>query len=137
MNAMVGDAGDFTRNGTNVNNPWYRQFLKLGDFTSTSDVFVFIEEHPDSINDGYFLNKAQFPGWTDLPASYHNGAANLAFADGHTEFHHWTVPSTKVPAKPDAAGLPFSLKPTERDDFYWLMRRTSDYTETDGPDSTD
>jgi prepilin-type N-terminal cleavage/methylation domain-containing protein/prepilin-type processing-associated H-X9-DG protein len=130
MNAMVGDAGAFTRGGTNVNNPSYRQFLKLGDLSAPSDVFAFIEEHPDSINDGYFLNKGEAPGWTDLPASYHNGSANLSFADGHAEFHYWTLPSTKPPAKPDAAHLPFALKPNERADFLWLLRRTSIYEET-------
>jgi len=137
MNAMVGDAGSFLQGGTNVNNPDYQQFLKLSDLPVASDIFVFVEERPDSINDGYFLNKGRAPGWTDLPASYHNGAANLTFGDGHGELHHWTVPSTKPPSRPDAAALPFSLKSNERADYYWLMWRTSTYTENDGPDSTD
>jgi prepilin-type processing-associated H-X9-DG protein len=131
MNAMVGDAGQFVRSGQNVNNPDYRQFLNLGQINNTSGVFVFIEEHPDSINDGYFLNKTSFQGWTDLPASYHNGAANLSFADGHAGSHSWLVASTKKPSRPDAAGLPFLLQPTERADLYWLLRRTSTYTESD------
>ena len=125
MNAMVGDAGEFTHGGTNVNNPSYHQFLKLSDFTATPDIFVFIEEHPDSINDGYFLNKAYEPEWTDLPASYHNGSANLSFADGHAELHHWTIPSTKRPSRPDAAGLPFDLPDGDRADFNWLLSHTS------------
>jgi prepilin-type N-terminal cleavage/methylation domain-containing protein/prepilin-type processing-associated H-X9-DG protein len=129
MNAMVGDAGEFTRGGTNVNNPEYRQFLKLGEFPSASEIFVFTEEHPDSINDGYFLNRGYAKGWTDLPSSYHGGSANLSYADGHAESHYWIVPSTKPPPKPDAAGLPFSLKLNERTDFYWLLRRTSTYDE--------
>ena len=58
------------------------------------------EEHPDSINDGYFLNKPDSLQWMDLPASYHNGAANLAFADGHLETHKWRFASTKPPARP-------------------------------------
>jgi prepilin-type N-terminal cleavage/methylation domain-containing protein/prepilin-type processing-associated H-X9-DG protein len=130
MNAMVGDAGVFTRSGANVNNPEYKQFIKLGDFRSTSDIFVFVEEHPDSINDGYFLNKGSADGWIDLPASYHDGSANLNYADGHAESHYWVVPSTKPPPRPDAAGLPFGLKANERTDFYWLLRRTSTYEET-------
>ena len=125
MNAMVGDAGEFSHGGTNVNNPSYRQFIKLGEIPAPSDIFVFIEEHPDSINDGYFLNRALSATWTDLPASYHNGAANLAFADGHLEMHRWTLASTKPPAKPDSAGLPLALKENDRTDFYWLVRRTS------------
>ena len=89
-----------------------------------------MEEHPDSINDGYFLNRGLAAGWTDLPASYHNGGANLTFADGHAEFHSWTLPSTKPPSQPDAAGLPFPLSPNDRADFYWLLRRTSEYDES-------
>ena len=127
MNAMVGDAGEFTRYGQNVNNPEYRQFLKLGDIRTPADTFVFIEEHPDSINDGYFLNRGLAAAWTDLPASYHNGSANLTFADGHAESHRWLVPSTKRAARPDAAALPFALNQNERADFYWLMKRTSVY----------
>jgi prepilin-type processing-associated H-X9-DG protein len=129
MNAMVGNAGEFTQNGTNVNNPHYHQYLKLGSFTSTPDIFVFIEEHPDSINDGYFLNKAYVAEgtaeWTDLPASYHGGSANLSFADGHAENHRWLSPSTKRPMKPDGAGLPFEIPEGEEVDFQWLLQRTS------------
>jgi prepilin-type N-terminal cleavage/methylation domain-containing protein/prepilin-type processing-associated H-X9-DG protein len=127
MNAMVGDAGVFTTGGSNVNNPYYRQFLKLGQISAPAEIFVFIEEHPDSINDGYFLNRPLSAAWLDLPASYHNGSANLSFADGHAENHHWVLQSTKVPAKPDAAGLPFNLAVDQRSDFSWLMRRTSTY----------
>ncbi len=129
MNAMVGDAGEFTRLGTNVNNPRYRQFLKLTEFTSTSRIFVFIEEHPDSINDGYFLNKwydsEKTAEWIDLPASYHGGSANLSFADGHAESHRWRSTSTKRPMKPDAARLPFQIPDGEDADFDWLLQRTS------------
>jgi len=125
MNAMVGDAGEFTRSGVNVNNPHYHQFLRLGEFTSAPDIFVFIEEHPDSINDGYFLNRAYTNEWTDLPASYHNGSANLSFADGHAESHRWLSRTTKRPARPDAAGLPFKVHKRDEADLEWLMKRTS------------
>jgi prepilin-type N-terminal cleavage/methylation domain-containing protein/prepilin-type processing-associated H-X9-DG protein len=125
MNAMVGDAGEFTRDGPNVNNPYYHQFLKMSEFRSTSGIFVFIEEHPDSINDGYFINKAYYWEWHDLPASYHDGSANLSFADGHVEAHRWAKSSTRKPPRPDAAGLPMELQNDDHADFDWLMQRTS------------
>jgi prepilin-type N-terminal cleavage/methylation domain-containing protein/prepilin-type processing-associated H-X9-DG protein len=125
MNAMVGDAGEYSRGGDNVNNPGYRQFFKLGQIPSPSDIFVLIEEHPDSINDGYFLNKPDSLEWIDLPASYHQGAANLALADGHMESHQWRLTSTRPPAQPDAAKLPLRLSMTDRADFQWLMERTT------------
>jgi prepilin-type N-terminal cleavage/methylation domain-containing protein/prepilin-type processing-associated H-X9-DG protein len=125
MNAMVGDAGDFTRDGSNVNNPYYHQFLKMSEFRSTTGIFVFIEEHPDSINDGYFINKAYYWEWRDLPASYHDGSANLSFADGHVESHRWSRASTRKPPRPDAAVLPMELENDDHADFDWLMQRTS------------
>lgn len=63
-----------------------------------SGTFVFLDEREDSINDGYFVvDMAGYPQDTatapsgsrykivDYPASYHNGAGGLAFADGHSE----------------------------------------------------
>jgi prepilin-type processing-associated H-X9-DG protein len=130
MNAMVGNAGQFTASGQNVNNPDYKQFFKLGQIPQPAQIFVFIEEHPDSINDGYFLNHVDTLRWQDLPASYHYGAANLAFADGHLERHKWLRASTKPPPQPDAAHLPYPAAPaqlsySERADFDWLMARTT------------
>ena len=83
------------------NNPNYHEFRKAGEFNSAAETFIFIEEHPDSINDGYFLNRAANPVWNDLPASWHNGAANLSYGDGHCEPHRWVDAITR---RPQAAG---------------------------------
>jgi len=123
MNAMIGDAGVFTSAGANVNNPYYKQFFKSTQVPKPDRIFVFIEEHPDSINDGYFLNKPNELKWHDLQASYHNGGANLTFADTHTELHKWKLSSTKPAARPDAAQLPQDIAGLERSDFDWLMSR--------------
>jgi prepilin-type processing-associated H-X9-DG protein len=125
MNAMVGNAGEFSSGGTNVNNPHYRQFFKMSEIPNPSDIFVLVEEHPDTITDAYFLNNPYVLKWSRLPASYHNGAANLAFADGHLETHHWLFGSTKFPARPDVADFPITIPIEERGDFDWLMGRTS------------
>jgi len=124
MNAMAGDAGNFSINGYNQNNPAYTQFFKLAQIPHPSDIFVFLDEHPDSIDDGYFLNKdpqnnygGAYGGassraqWTDLPASYHNGAAAFSFADGHSALHRWLEPNTVRPPLPHAANLPFPVVP--------------------------
>jgi prepilin-type N-terminal cleavage/methylation domain-containing protein/prepilin-type processing-associated H-X9-DG protein len=124
MNAMVGDAGPNVVDGGNVLNPGYKQFLKMQDIPHPSGIFVFLDEHPDSIGDGYFYNNEEEAEWIHLPASYHNGAGNFSFADGHTESHRWLSALTKQPAKPDAVPLPMSI-PTEHSDFEWLAERTS------------
>lgn len=131
MNAMVGDAGEFTRDGSNVNNPHYHQFLKMSEFQNTTRIFVFIEEHPHSINDGYFVNKAYSSTWHDLPASYHDGAANLVFGDGHAESKKWLAASTRQAPRPDVIKLPFKIEASDRQDFDWVMQHTSVYEDHD------
>lgn len=77
MNGSVGNAGGITEGGTNINNPDYIQFFKSSSVPVPSQIFVFTEEHPDTIYDGYFVNNASSNEWSRLPASYHNGSANL------------------------------------------------------------
>jgi len=125
MNAMVGNAGDLSSSGVNQNNTNYIQFFALSAIPSPAEIFVFLDEHPDSINDGYFINKAYQWDWIDLPASYHNGAGCFSFADGHGEIHPWRFPSTKRPARPDGAQLPISIPRIEWGDFDWVMDRMS------------
>ncbi|MGH7980452.1 MAG: prepilin-type N-terminal cleavage/methylation domain-containing protein [Limisphaerales bacterium] len=58
-----------------------------------SDVWVFSDEHPDSIDDG-LLYDANYPVtiFTELPGNQHGGACGMAFADGHAEIHKWKGP---------------------------------------------
>ena len=125
MNGMIGDAGDLTSPGFNRNNPDYIQFFTFTSIPQPSGIFVFLDEHPDSIDDGYFINNSDDSEWMDLPASYHNGAACLSFADGHSETHRWKYPSTKPPARPDAAALPSLFPSDQQGDFNWLADRMS------------
>jgi len=125
MNAMLGFAGEFLDGGVNTNNPGYKQFFHMSEIPEPARIFAFVEEHPDSIDDGYFINRFYSYKWNDLPASYHNGGANFAFADGHSEFHQWRMPKTMPPARPLAAGLPFYVPQSEAADLYWVLSRTS------------
>jgi len=126
MNAMVGNAGPLIQYGSvNVNNPNYRQFFNLGSIPNPARIFVFIEEHPDSINDGYFLNVPGYYEWIDLPASYHNNGCNLSYADGHVEYHKWKGTDVLRPAEAEAANLPADVSSNSRVDFDWLAYRTS------------
>ncbi len=128
MNAMVGDAGDLSLQGFNINNPGYVQFFRITSIPQPSQIFVFLDEHPDSINDGYFLNKYSnynYYQWIDLPASYHNGAAAFAYADGHSAMHRWKMDSTRVPAHAFAADLPAPVTAAQSADFRWVLERMS------------
>jgi hypothetical protein len=131
MNAMIGDAGSFSRSGKNINNPDYIQFFTMSSIPQPADIFVFLDEHPDSIDDGYFVNRAYRLEWHDLPASYHDRAACFSYADGHSEPHRWLSPTTVPPPLPGAAGLLKKLPTSpqaaaaELADFYWLMSHMS------------
>ena len=134
MNAMVGNAGAFSASGVNSNNPSYKQFFKTTQIPQPVEIFVFLDEHPDSIDDGYFLNKdasaangaygAAADEWIDLPASYHNRAAAFSFADGHASLHRWLNAKTIQPATPHGANLPIQI-PDEHADFDWVMAHMS------------
>ncbi len=125
MNASVGNAGAITGSGVNTNNPEYVQFFKTTSIPHPSHIFVLIEEHPNSITDGYFLNVIDYhvKQWLRLPASYHNGSAALSFADGHTEFHHWRFASSRQPTAPNTVDFPVQVPYPERGDLDWLTSR--------------
>jgi prepilin-type N-terminal cleavage/methylation domain-containing protein/prepilin-type processing-associated H-X9-DG protein len=125
MNAMVGNAGDFSTNGFNINNPDYVQFFKITQIPQPTEIFVFLDEHPDSINDGYFLERDYYPEWHDLPASYHNGSAAFSFADGHSSLHRWTQSATCRPPLPDVANLPISVPSSGNQDLEWVLGHMS------------
>jgi prepilin-type N-terminal cleavage/methylation domain-containing protein/prepilin-type processing-associated H-X9-DG protein len=95
MNALFGwsgpgDSGPDDSNGRSwAENGAYRQFLKQTDVPQPSMTWLTVDEHPDSINDGFFVVPIDQNGWGDLPASFHGGACGFSFADGHAEIHKW------------------------------------------------
>jgi prepilin-type processing-associated H-X9-DG protein/prepilin-type N-terminal cleavage/methylation domain-containing protein len=74
--------------------------LLLSGVRNPADVFSFLEEHPDSIDDGIYVSQSMRgpslnpnpPTWFELPADRHNRGANLSFLDGHVEHHPWLAP---------------------------------------------
>src|ERR1035438_4479525 len=81
-----------------------REFRKQSDITSPSPsmAFVFIDENPWGINDGFFVCDPAVVVWVDYPASYHNGAGGLSFADGHAEIKKWREPQGLALPRPPA-----------------------------------
>ena len=80
--------------------------------------FVFIEEHPDSINDGLFVvDMTPGPGARiiDFPAAYHYYGANVGFADGSAHSRHWLDPRTS-PVR-----LSFLVPSPNNPDVAWLQ----------------
>ena len=68
---------------------------------SPSRLFVFIDEHQDTLLDAQFGNPVGIPAfagygqmWFDMPSDRHNQGGCLSFADSHAERWHWKVPKT-------------------------------------------
>jgi prepilin-type processing-associated H-X9-DG protein len=92
--------------------------------------WVFMDEHPDSISDGAGWPPNTSSNMPDLPATYHNGAASFAMADGHSEMHRWRGPKMNTPINENGAlGVGFSSlnnSATVRGDpdLFWLSFST-------------
>jgi prepilin-type N-terminal cleavage/methylation domain-containing protein/prepilin-type processing-associated H-X9-DG protein len=122
-------------NGNMNGNSWYTATIDASYYTyrkyaeiirpAPAQAFVFLDEHPIDIDDGYFLvNVTQHAAWGNMPANYHNGACGFSFADGHSEIRKWRDPDTLA----GPAGLASPMGPN---DVPWVQTRTT-YPKTAG-----
>ena len=113
----------------------YRTYAKESDMgiPGASNLFVFLDEHPNSINDAAFAVKCDARGSSarmiDWPASFHNGAGGFAFGDGHAEIKKWLDPRTIVPHK-NSNGMPsppggLNQAAPNSKDVEWMQDRAS------------
>jgi prepilin-type N-terminal cleavage/methylation domain-containing protein len=99
-------------------------FKKQTSIRRPSETWVTIDECPQTINDGWFLVRPDKPTtWRDVPATYHNDAGALSFADGHSEIRKWTDRAVlgKLPNTPKS----FMGRDPQSDDLAWLKQRTT------------
>jgi prepilin-type N-terminal cleavage/methylation domain-containing protein len=115
--------------------PW-RLYLSLNGMVDPgpSSTLLFWDEREDAINYGNFFvdmygypnqpNLTRFNG--DMPASYHNHAAGLSYADGHSEIKRWVDPRTAPPVR---KGTTIVLNPPipspNNPDIVWLQERAT------------
>ena len=130
MNGYVGDVGNAgAPNGimASLNGPTlvYRRYLKSSDFTlpGPSMTWVLMDQHPDSINDPFISMPMNKTTWDDLPASYHNGACGISFADGHAEIKKWLDGATIQPITKIAWNG--NIHPASPNDNPWIKARSS------------
>ena len=110
--------------------PWdgiYRHVVKVSDllFPGPAETFIYLDEHPDSINDPGFYSPHQTQ-CVDIPTTLHNGAAAFSFADGHVELHRWvaclaTGRATQVRLQDFVGGV---LAPAGDADIHWISYHT-------------
>jgi len=101
-----------------------KTYRKQSDFVlGPAMTWVTIDENPASINDGWFVHESK-TGFVDYPASYHNNAGGLSFADGHSEIKKWKSPAVLT------FGKRVMTNPNlDRLDATWLYERTTDFTQ--------
>ncbi|MBI2949618.1 MAG: type II secretion system protein, partial [Verrucomicrobia bacterium] len=128
MNGYIG----YENNG--IHTDGYRLYLKSTDIVAPqpSQLWVFIDEREDSINDGYFVVRME--GYDpraptafmigNYPASYHAGSGGLSYADGHSEIHKWRDART-MPRLSKGQLLPIQISSPNNLDMEWLMERAS------------
>lgn len=98
--AMDGALGDGPKNQGFPFSSTFFVAKKMSELTTPgpSDAWVFMDEQPDSIDDGiFYTDYAATNGigqFTELPGSQHGGACGIAFADGHSVIHKWKDPRT-------------------------------------------
>jgi prepilin-type processing-associated H-X9-DG protein len=108
--------------------PLYRHVKKTSDFRypDPASTWVFVDEHPDSINDPAFWSPHQ-SNWIDVPAPFHNGATPFAFADGHSEMHRWEASLTRNRATQlwySEADIGVNVPPGDAD-LHWFSSHSS------------
>jgi prepilin-type processing-associated H-X9-DG protein len=111
----------------------YRVYKLMRDLIDPgpSQTWVFMDEREDGINDGELVvgmngypDKPQQWKIVDYPASYHNGAGGLSFADGHAEIKKWKDPRT-MPVLKKGQLLPLNVASPNNQDVFWLMDRST------------
>lgn len=129
--SMSGNIGVGSGNGGPGDGPWnnnYRKCRKTSELVNPnpSDVWVYVDEHPDSMNDaGFFSVTGDARGlgsWVDWPANYHNGAAGFAMADGHAEIKPWKGKARR--ARITTTGLVVPGGAEDPADIRWMYLHT-------------
>ena len=103
----------------------YYVYTRLSNMThpGPSKIFVFIEEAPYSIDDGFFaVNPSETTAWVNSPAVLHGHSSELAYADGHVEPRRWTDRSmiSETPSTPTGNTDGWPADPTSGD-LAWLI----------------
>lgn len=123
------DPAGFQANGSTKK---YRTYYKTTQMTppGAANLWLFIDEHPDSQNAGGFANMmvqtadGKDARIIDFPASFHGDAAGIGFADGHAEIRKWVDPRTRPPVKYNN-NLQLNVASPGNKDMIWLAQRTS------------
>ncbi len=100
---------------------WVGGDMRRDTMPDPPGTFVFLDHREDDIQScAFMVDPTNGPdSLINMPASYHNGAGNFSFADGHAVTHKWLDPRTKPPISPYNLGIPWMPWPPNPD-LAWL-----------------
>jgi len=127
MNAAIGDGNKWAQGlaGTAGGAPFWAK--KSSDFRNPgpTDSWLFMDEHPDYIDDGMLYASCSFTNGTgtlvELPGSQHAGACGMAFADGHSTVHKWQTGQVVQPVTFKSVAY---VSCVNNADLAWLAQHT-------------
>jgi prepilin-type processing-associated H-X9-DG protein len=109
--------------------PWstYGKASQIGA-PGPATLWVLVDEDARGLNDAAFAfemegAEAGGPAWIDTPGTYHNGGCGFAFADGHSESHHWFSTTPKTFGAGSRQIDPDHVQDLK--DWAWMQQRTS------------
>jgi prepilin-type N-terminal cleavage/methylation domain-containing protein len=137
MSQVFGTGEWLDGSGSGSGQTAWRTYDKLSSIVIPVKTFVFVDEHPDSINDAAFA--VQCTGnqplngnagvVIDFPANFHNKACGFAFSDGHAEIHKWRGPligNAKIDYTATMAlNVSFGNSPADAMDTHWMAEMTT------------
>ncbi len=102
--------------------PGYTAYAKLTQILHTTQIFFTVDENPGSINDAFFWNKPGTSTWCDIPATYHNNAGGMSFADGHSIIKLYHDPAILGSKIIDTQAMGYSEPPGDGGvDLRWMF----------------
>jgi len=117
----------------------YATFGKFTDFDicSPSDIWVFLDDDPWTINDAACAVIASSPDTVDYCSPFHDNACGFSFADGHAEIHKWKSSvwiHNGPPSRGDFVNACNNSALAKGDWFWWAWHATrSRITRSVGP----
>jgi prepilin-type processing-associated H-X9-DG protein len=117
----------------------YRQLTDVND-PGPASTFLFLDQRDDTpMGQAFLINMEGWPNapqhtrwhW-GMPASYHDGAGVVTFADGHAERKKWLDPRTRPPIekgkylhKPNPSQPVETVPSPHNRDIVWLQERAT------------
>jgi prepilin-type processing-associated H-X9-DG protein len=127
MDAAIGDGSKYTGFSWSSGPPKFWWAKKMTDLNAPgpSMSWLFIDEHPDSIDDCILYTNPYFTSgngqFTELPSNDHAGACGVGFADGHAEIHKWVDSLSLYPVSYITRN---QVSVSNSRDLAWMSQRT-------------